>query len=173
MLIVKNKRYIRKHIVGGAGIFDSVSNFFKRLITSNTAKSIASAATRAAASDIGKSAINSAKTVGKELATSAISTAKDLAIAKGKQLIDRASTKALTPRNIEVIKKLTGLEPNTPVITQKSKDILTNLINSGASEANTNINKLMMGQGINNNVNTAVRIEDLVRQMNGAGLRLA
>lgn len=173
MLIVKNKRYIRKYTVGGAGLFDSVSNFFKRFITSNTAKTIASAATRAAASDIGKSAINSAKTVGKEIATSAISTAKDLAIAKGKQLIDRASMKALTPRNVEVIRKLTGLEPNTPVITQRSKDILTNLLNSGASEATTNINKLMMGQGINGNVNTAVRIEDIVRKMNGAGLRLA
>lgn len=173
MLIVKNKRHMRKHAVGGAGLFDTVSNFFKSLVTSNTAQTLASAAAKAAASDIGRSAISSAKTVGKELATTAISTAKDLAIAKGKQLIDRASTKALTPRNVEVIKKLTGLEPNTPVITQKSKDILANLVNSGAAEATTNINKLMMGQGIKSNAEPAIRIEDLVRQMNGAGLRLA
>lgn len=172
MLIVKNKRYMRKHVVGGAGIFDSISNFFKRLVTSNAARSIATNLSKAAASDIGKSAINAAKTAGKELATSAISTAKDIAIDKGKKLIDRTSKKVLTPRNAEVIKKLTGLEPNTPVITQKSKDILTSLINSGAAEASTNINNVMMGQGVSN-PKAAIRIEDLVRQMNGSGLRLA
>lgn len=72
MLIVKNKRYVKRHVVGGAGIFDSVSGFLKRLISSNAARSIAS--------NLGKSAISAAKTVGKELATSAISSAKDLAI---------------------------------------------------------------------------------------------
>ncbi len=122
MLIVKNKRYVKKHVVGGAGIFDTITGLFKRLASSNAARSIAS--------DIGKHAINAAKTVGKELATSAISKAKDLAIEKGKQIID-----------------------NTPVITQKSKDILTNLIN---------------GAGQND-----IRIEDLVRKMNGERLRLA
>ena len=179
MLIVQNKRYVKKHVVGGAGLFDTVANFFKRLVGSNTARSLANAASRAAASDLGKSAISAAKNVGKELATSAISTARDVAIDKGKKLITTAVPKVLTPRNAEVIKKLTGLEPNTPVITQKSKDILTSLINSGAEKgiksASTNINNLMMGQGISN-PKAAIRIEDLVRQMNvmnGSGLRLA
>ncbi len=122
MLIVKNKRYVKKHVIGGAGIFDTITGFLKRLASSNAARSIAS--------DIGKHAISA---VGKELATSAISKAKDLAIEKGKQIID-----------------------SKPAITQKSKDILTSLINSGA--------------GIEQN---AIRIEDLVRKMNGGGLRLA
>jgi hypothetical protein len=154
MLIVKNKRYVKKHVVGGAGIFDSITNFFKRMASSNAARSIASNLSKAAASDIGKNAISAAKTVGKELATSAISLAKDVAIAKGKQLINKK------PKN-------TGLDPNelaatAPPITQKSKDILASLIKP------TNINKLMMGQGSN-----AIRIEDFVKKMNGGGLRLA
>ena len=176
MLIIKNKRYVKKHVVGGAGIFDTISSFVKKLVSSNTARTIASATSKAAASDIGKRAIGAVKTVGKELATSAISTAKDLAIEKGKRLIDRASVKVLTPNNVEVLKQITGLEPNTPVITQKSKDILAHLINSGAAEATTNINKLMMGQGMKARDTAkaeAIRIEDLVRKMNGAGLRLA
>ena len=98
MLIIQNKRYIRKHAVGGAGIFDSIANFFKRIVTSNAARSIASNLSKAAASDLGKHAIGAAKTIGKELATSAISTAKDVAIDRGKKLIDRASTKALTQK---------------------------------------------------------------------------
>ena len=51
MLIVKNKRYINKHVVGGAGIFDTISNFFKS---------------------------DAAKVVGKELAMTAIDKGKQL-----------------------------------------------------------------------------------------------
>ena len=178
MLIVKNKRYIKKHVVGGSGIF---TDFFKRLVSSNAARTVASNLSKAAASDFGKSAISAAKTVGKELATSAISTAKDLAIEKGKRLIDKASSKVLTPKNVEVIKQLTGLEPNRPVITQKSKDILASLIASPTSnsEVTTNINQLLAGQGLTQKRANAVRIEDLVKRTNskkckmGGGLRLA
>ena len=60
MLIVNNKRYIKKHVVGGSGIFGSV---LRKLLTSNAVRSVAS--------DIGKSAINA----GKEVAISAISSA--------------------------------------------------------------------------------------------------
>ncbi len=159
MLIVNNKRYGKRHLIGGSGIFDTVANLLKRLSGSTIAKSIKSNLARAAASDLGKTAISAAKTAGKELATSAISTAKDIAIDRGKRLIDTTSAKLLTQKNA-------GLEPNTPVITQESKDILTRLINSGANEASANISKILMGQGINN----AIRIQDLVR---GRGLRLA
>lgn len=143
MLVVQNKRYIKKHVVGGAGVFDTVSGFFKRLIASNAAKSLATNLSRAAASDVGKSAINAAKTVGKELATSAISSAKDIAIERGKRL----TSKVLT---------------SEPSITQRSKDILKSL-------ANTNLNRGLRQQ----TSKQAVRIEDLVRRLNGGGLRLA
>lgn len=185
MLIVQNKRYIKKHIVGGAGIFDTIKNFFKRVTSSNAAKLIASAATKAAASDLGKTAISAAKTAGKEIATSAISAAKDLAIEKGKQLIDKASAKA----SAHALAKASAKASNPPVINKKTKDILASLIsgevNSGAhaeahakadalaDEATTNINKMLMG--------SAIRIEDLVKANGkkknansvGYGLRMA
>ena len=69
---------------------------------------------KAAASDIGKSAINAGKAVGKELAASVVSAAKDAAIEKGKRLITR------TPE---------------PVLTQRSKDILESLVSNGAGHA--------------------------------------
>jgi hypothetical protein len=149
MLIVKTKRYVKKHVVGGAGFFDTISKFFKRLVSSNASRQVASNLSRAAASDIGKSAITAAKTVGKELATSAINAAKDVAIEKGKQLINNKADKV--------------------IISQKSKDILATLLNSDVNEAATNINKLMIGQEMNN----AIRIQDLVKMRNGSGLRLA
>lgn len=162
MIIVKSKRYVKKHVVGGAGIFDTVSNFFKKLASSSAAQQVAKNLSKAAASDIGKKAIDAAKTVGKELATSAISTAKDIAIDKGKKLIAKASSKGSLP----------------PVITQKSKDILTSLVdrtaqaqNSEAQLQSTNLNKLLAGQGLQ--LNNAIRIQDLVKKLNGGGLRLA
>lgn len=172
MLIVDNKRYIKKHIVGGSGIFDKISGFFKGFISSRAAQSLA----KAASTDIGKNAISAAKTVGKELATTAISKAKDVIIDKGKQFID----KKLTPKSTEIIKQITTLpfidtqqrsdtslrDTSLRDLTQKSKDILNDIINSAST---ININKLMMGQGSNGDgiaIGGAIRIEDLVRRNN-------
>ena len=146
MLIITNKRYIKRHVVGGAGIFDSVSGFLKRFLSTNAAQSLA----KAAASDVGKAAIIAAKTASKELATTAITTA----IEKGKR----------------VIKNKISSNDQTPVITQQNKDILAGLINIGVNDT-TNINRLLAGQGIKQH--GAIRIEDLVKQINGGGLRLA
>ena len=41
MLIVTKRRYKKQHVIGGSGIFDTVVNFFKRLLTSNPAKAVA------------------------------------------------------------------------------------------------------------------------------------
>ena len=64
MLVVTKRRYKKLHVVGGAGIFDTVAGFFKRLVTSNAAKQIASTALSAgkqAAKDIGQKAIDVAR----------------------------------------------------------------------------------------------------------------
>ena len=61
MLITK-----RTYVFGGAGIFDSIGNFFTRMFSSNAAKQLASAALQAgktAAKDIGMKAIDMGKTV--------------------------------------------------------------------------------------------------------------
>ena len=71
MLINKHKRYVKKYRVGGSGIFDTLT----KLLTSNTAKTLASHLFKAATSDLGKTAINAGKTAAKELATAAISVA--------------------------------------------------------------------------------------------------
>jgi hypothetical protein len=175
-LIVPKRRYIKVHVVGGSGIFDTLSNFVKRIISSNAAKSVASTIANAASTDIGKTAIAAAKAAGKELAKTGINAAKDV-IAKGKQLIDRGSKKILTPQNVATIQQLTGLTPNVPVITQQSKDILAGIANAGAAAAETNINKIL-GSGTQRNVRAqnVIAIQDLVKRMNdmnGSGLRLA
>ena len=54
MLIVTKKRYKKQHVIGGSGIFDTIINFAKRLITSGAAKSAASALASSAAKQAGK-----------------------------------------------------------------------------------------------------------------------
>jgi len=122
MLINKHKRYIKKYRVGGSGIFDTLT----RLLSSNTAKTLASHLSRAAATDLGKTAISAGKTAAKELATAAISAAKDAAIEKGKQFIS---------------KKKRGL-------TQKNKDILDNLVRGGAAIRVEDLVRRSNGRGL-------------------------
>ena len=180
MLVVTHRTYMKKHVIGGSGIFDSIANFAKRMISSNAAKTVASTISKAAATDIGKTALAAAKSAGAELAKTAISTAKDVAVSKAKQLIDKTSKKILTPQSVQTIQQLTALTPNVPVITQKSKDILASLVNSGVDAATFNINKYLGSGVMMKQRPQAVAIQDLVKQMNthgarksGSGLRLA
>ena len=65
MLITK-RTCKKKYVIGGAGIFGSIGNFFARMFSSNVEKQLASAALQGgkiAAKDIGMKAID----VGKQL----------------------------------------------------------------------------------------------------------
>ena len=62
MFIPRQREFKRQYVYGGAGIFDSIANFFTRLFTSSAAKQIASTALHAektAANDVGLKALES------------------------------------------------------------------------------------------------------------------
>ena len=111
MFIVTNKRSVKKHVIGGRGIFDTIKNVLKRAVASNASKSSLALMNKIAASELGKTAISAAKTAGNELATSTISTAKDIAVEKGKQIRERKKNPA------RVVK------PATSVNTHKKKNL--------------------------------------------------
>ena len=174
MLITTKRRFIKKHVIGGAGIFDTVAKIFKRVTGSTAAKAIASKLGTFAKTEIGKKAIEAGKTTAREVGLKAIDVGKDLAIAKAKALID-----GFAPKNQETIRQLTNNNNNhnnnhnnnppvrstvpalTQGLTQRSKDSLAALINMGS------------GVGANARAN-AISIQDLVKRLNtGSGLRLA
>lgn len=175
MLITTKSRYIKKHIIGGAGIFDTIANIFKRVTGSTAAKAIASKLGTFAKTEIGKKAIEAGKTTAREVGLKAIDVGKDVAIAKAKALID-----GFAPKNQETIRQLTNNHPvrsAAPALTQKSKDALAALINMNTNEAEcyatTNINKFLAGSGVGTKA-SAISIQDLVKRLNtGSGLRLA
>jgi len=97
MLLVRNRRFKKQHVIGGAGIFDSLINFLVKTFTSTATKQIASSA----AKEVGKAALEAGKSV---------------AVDAGKKLIQRAmepkSTKkgsaVDTVRIQDLVKRLNG-----------------------------------------------------------------
>ena len=149
MLVINNKGYTHKYEVGGSGLFTPFLNMFNKQALSNALNSSRIIASRAAATDLGKTAIDAVKSAGKELATSAISNAKEIVINKGKKIIENVNKSSkLTPEN---------------------KQELKNLINSIDNTVVPDINKIMMGSSIKSK---PIRIQDLVKKHKGDGLRI-
>ena len=144
MPIVNRRSYRKQYVIGGSGIFDTISGFFKRLVTSNAAKQLA---TRA---------LSASKDVAREIGKKAIDVGKTTAIDVGKRGVEKLATKLLASPKKNIIP-----------VTQESRDIIDRLSSVGANPEN--INNLMMGNGLKN----AISIQDLVRMQNGAGMKVA
>ena len=100
-MIVPKQGYKRQYAFGGTGIFDSIGNIIKGIVTSQTGK------------DLAKFALDSAKNITK-------TTASDI----GNRLIK----KALTPKSKNIISKHTkALNPNDAVKINE----LVKMLNSG------------------------------------------
>ena len=127
MLITK-RTYKKKYVIGGAGTFDSIGNFFARIFSSNAAKQLASGALLAgktAAKDIGKKAVDVGKTV---------------TIDAGKKLVEKAAKKLSTSK-LQVAN--TMIPPDE--ITKKVNEAIAKYVNTSA----INLNKLIDGSSVN------------------------
>jgi hypothetical protein len=159
MLIVTKRRYTRKHVIGGAGILDTITGAFKRLFTSGVANRAAS------------TALSMGKDVAKEFGKKALDVGQATAVEVGKRLIDKTAAKLLaSPVLAPPAQKV--LPASTP-LTRENAAILARLIPTSSAE--TNINNILAGDGLGSS--NAVSIRDLVRHLNnnknGAGLKLA
>ena len=148
MLITK-RTYKKKFVIGGAGIFDSIGNFFARMFSSNAATKFASAALQAgkiAAKDIGMKAIDVGKTA---------------AIDAGKKLVEKAVENYQHPHH-----KWLMIPPEE--ITKKVNEFIAEYVDI----SNQNL-KLIDGSSINRpTASNAIAIQNLVRRINGSGLKV-
>src|SRR5688572_22065713 len=161
MLVVIKRRYKKQHVIGGAGIFDTITGVFKKLFTSGVANRVAS------------TALNVGKDAARELGKKALEAGKNTTVEVGKRLIDKAAAKLLA-KTIPLPHAVENQKVETipaPKLTPENAAILARLIDNGAE---TNINNLLSGYGLGSSSN-AVSIRDLVRHLNsnGAGLKLA
>src|ERR1043165_5503608 len=141
MLIVPKRRYTRKYVIGGAGIFDTITGVFKRLFTSGVANRAAS------------TALSMGKDVAKELGKKALDVGKTTAIEVGKRAMDKAAAKLLASS------VLAPPAASTP-LTRENAAILTRLF-----PVETNINNILAGDGLGSAAKAA-SIHDLVRHLN-------
>ena len=165
MIVYKN-RYVKKHVIGGSGILDTLKNILRRAATSSASRAASTLASRIAKTELGREAIMATKSTGKELASAAISTAKDVAIDKGRKTIEKLYTKTGTPKPSEAVKA-------TERLNQKSKDIISGIVSRADQSKIVNSKSYapaideyaMMGGGLNRN--KTIRIQDLVKMGNG------
>ena len=85
MLITK-RTYKKKYVIGGAGIFDSIGNFFAKMFSSNAAKQLTSAA------------LHAGKTAAKDIGMKAIDMGQTVAIHTGEKLVEKAAKSVSTPK---------------------------------------------------------------------------
>ena len=86
MLITK-RTYKKKYVIGGAGIFSAIGNFFARMFSSNAAKQLPS------------TALQAGKTAAKDIGMKAIDVGKTVAIDAGKKLVEKAAKRLTTPKS--------------------------------------------------------------------------
>ena len=141
--------YKKIYVIRGAGIFGSIGNFFARMFSSNAAKQLASAALQAG------------KTAAKDIGMKAIDVGKTVAIDAGKKLVENAAKILTTPKP-----QVANVIVPPDEMTKKVNEVDTSAIN---------LNKLIDGSSINrpnaSNEN-AIAIQDLVRRINGSGLKV-
>ena len=150
MLITK-RTYKKKYVIGGAGIFGSIGNFFARMFSSNVAKQLASAA------------LEAGKTAAKDIGMKAIDVGKTVTIDAGKKLVEKAA-KRLTSTKPQVANVIVPPEE----ITKKVKEVIAKYVDTSA----VNLKKLIDGSSVNrSNASNAIVIQNLVRRINGSGLK--
>ena len=159
MLITK-RTYKKKYVIGGAGIFSSIGNFFARMFSSNAAKQLAS------------TAVQAGKTAAKDIGMKAIDVGKTVAIDAGKKLVEKTAKTLTTPKSQvanAVVSQIANVLVPPEEFIKKVNDVIAKYDNTSA----INLNKLIDGSSINRpNSSKAIAMQDLVKRINGSGLKI-
>ena len=141
MLITK-RYYKEKYVIGGAGIFGSIRNFFARMFSSNATKQLASAALQAE------------KTAAKDIGMKAIDVGKTVAIDAGKKLVEKAAKRLSTPKS-----QVANVKVPPEEVTKKVNALIAKYVDTSV----INLNKLIDGSSVNRpNASNEIAIQDLV-----------
>ena len=200
MIVNKNYRYARKHVIGGSGIFDTIAKIFSRVASSAVAKKVGETASKAIASKFVQSAVipaakAAASKAASELVTHGVNKLADVVTQKGKSAIDIVGDKILTPKSEETQERQRGFIPNArqisnELLSKKVNEIITRYSNvpkhdqhsqarSTSEQPSVNINRLLSGMGMNprklgERQHNAISIQDLVKKLNkkGGGMKI-
>ena len=121
------------------------------MFSSNAAKQLASAAPQAG------------KTAAKDIGMKAIDVGKTVAIDAGKKLVEKAAKRLTTPKL-----QVANVMVPSGEITKKVDEVIAKYFDTSA----INLTKLIDGSSVNRtNDSNAIATQDLVRRINGSGLK--
>ena len=151
-MLTTKRTYKKTYVIRRAGIFGSIGIFFARMFSSNAAKQLASGALQAG------------KTSAQYIGMKAIDVGKTVAIDAGKKLVERTAKSLTTPKP-QVANVIVPPEE----ITKKVNEFIAKYVD----EIAINLNKLIDGSSVNRpNASNEIAIQDLVRRINGSGLKV-
>ena len=128
-----------------------------------------------AAKQIASTTLQAGKTATKDIGMKTIDMGKTVAIDAGKKLVDKVAKILTTPKpqvaNVMVPQIATVLVPPEE-ITKKVNEVIAKYADMNAMNA-INRNKLIDGSSIKrSNASKAISIQDLVKRINGSGLKI-
>ena len=146
------RTYKKKYVIGRASIFGSIGNFFARMFSSNAAKQLA------------LTALQAGKTAAKDIGMKAIDLGKTVAIDAAKKLFEKAANRLSTPKS-----QVANVMVPPEEITKKVNEVIAKHVDTST----INHNKLIDGSSINcPNASNPNVIQDLVKRLNGSGLKV-
>ena len=95
---------------------------------------------------------------------------KTVAIDAGKKLIEKNDKKLLTPKSQEIITKYANVTVQPEQVVSNVNDALANQVDTGAINLNKLIDRSSLRHPTASKAN-AIAIQDLVKWMNGSGLK--
>ena len=121
------------------------------MFSSNAAKQLASAALQAG------------KTAAKDIGMKAIDVGKTVVIDAVKKLVEKAAKKLSTPKS-----QVGNVMVSPKEITKKVNEVIAKYVDASA----INLNKVIDGSIVNPNASNAIANQDIVKRLNGTGLKV-
>ena len=117
-----------------------------------------------AVKQLASTALQAVKTAAKDIGIKAIDVGKTVAIDADKKLVEKAVKKLSKPKS-----QVANVMVSPEEITKKVNEVIAKYVDTSA----INLNKLIDGSSVNRpNASNAVAIQDLVRRINGSGLKV-
>ena len=108
--------------------------------------------------------LQAGKIAAKDIGMKAIDVGKTVAIDAGKKLVEKTSKRSTTPKP-QVANVIVPPEE----ITKKVNEVLANYVDTSA----INLSKLIDGSSVNRpNASNTIAIQDILRRLNGSGLKI-
>ena len=117
-----------------------------------------------AAKQLASTTLQAGKTAAKDIGMKAIDVGKTVAIDAGKKLVEKSAKKLSKPKS-----KVANVIVPPEEITKKVNEVIAKYVDTSA----INLNKLIDGSSVDRpNASNAIAIQDLVRRINGTGLKV-